>query len=84
MEDQKKKDEFYMQRALDEAQAAFAAGEIPIGAVVVCKDRIISRAHNLTETLCDRDGPCRDAGHHGCRQYPWGQIPDGVHTLCDR
>jgi tRNA(adenine34) deaminase len=53
MEDQKKKDEFYMQRALDEAQAAFAAGEIPIGAVVVCKDRIISRAHNLTETLCD-------------------------------
>ena len=53
MEDQKKKDEFYMQRALDEAQAAFAAGEIPIGAVVVCKDRIISRAHNLTETHCD-------------------------------
>ena len=29
------------------------AGEIPIGAVVVCKDRVISRAHNLTETLCD-------------------------------
>ena len=53
MEDQKKKDEFYMQRALDEAQAAFEAGEIPIGAVIVCKDRILSRAHNLTETLCD-------------------------------
>ena len=41
-----------MRMALDEAQIAFEAGEIPIGAVVVCKDRVISRAHNLTETLC--------------------------------
>ena len=42
-----------MRMALDEAQIAFEAGEIPIGAVVVCKDHVISRAHNLTETLCD-------------------------------
>ena len=42
-----------MRMALDEAQIAFEAGEIPIGAIVVCKDRVISRAHNLTETLCD-------------------------------
>lgn len=42
-----------MQMALDEAHEALKAGEIPIGAVVVCKDRVISRAHNLTETLCD-------------------------------
>ena len=42
-----------MQRALDEARKAGAKGEIPIGAVIVCKDRIIARAHNLTETLCD-------------------------------
>ena len=53
VEEQQKKDEFYMQRALDEARKAYNKGEIPIGAVVVCKDRIISRAHNLTETLCD-------------------------------
>lgn len=53
MTEQQKKDEQYMQRALDEARRAMAEGEIPIGAVVVCKDRIISRAHNLTETLCD-------------------------------
>lgn len=46
-------DEQYMQRALDEARKAEVKGEIPIGAVVVCKDRIIARAHNLTETLCD-------------------------------
>ncbi len=47
------KDEQYMQRALDEAHKAEAKGEIPIGAVIVCRDRIIARAHNLTETLCD-------------------------------
>ena len=52
-EEQQKKDERYMRMALDEAQIAYKAGEIPIGAVVVCKDRVISRAHNLTETLCD-------------------------------
>ena len=52
-EEQQKKDEFYMQRALDEARQAYREGEIPIGAIVVCKDRILSRAHNLTETLCD-------------------------------
>lgn len=52
-QEQQKKDERYMQMALDEARIAYEAGEIPIGAVVVCKDRVISRAHNLTETLCD-------------------------------
>ena len=52
-QDQQKKDERFMQMALDEARVAYEAGEIPIGAVVVCKDRVISRAHNLTETLCD-------------------------------
>ena len=46
-------DQFYMQRALDEARLAMKEGEIPIGCVIVCKDRIIARAHNLTETLCD-------------------------------
>ena len=42
-----------MQRALDEARQAMKEGEVPIGAVVVCQDRIIARAHNLTETLHD-------------------------------
>ena len=46
-------DETYMRKALEEARAAEAAGEIPIGAVIVCGDRIIARAHNLTETLND-------------------------------
>lgn len=42
-----------MRMALAEAQEAGKQGEIPIGAVVVCRDRIIARAHNLTETLND-------------------------------
>ena len=42
-----------MRLALDEAKRAFDEGEIPIGCVVVCKDRVVARAHNLTETLCD-------------------------------
>lgn len=46
-------DAYYMQMALKEAQAAYDAGEVPIGAVVVADDRIIARAHNLTETLHD-------------------------------
>jgi len=46
-------DNYYMKMALQEAQVAFEAGEVPVGAVVVCKDRIIARAHNLTETLTD-------------------------------
>ena len=42
-----------MRMALDEAQQAYAAGEIPIGCIVVCRDRVVARSHNLTETLCD-------------------------------
>lgn len=53
MEDQKKIDEEFMRRALQEAQAAFDEDEIPVGAVIVCQGKIISRAHNLTEMLCD-------------------------------
>ena len=46
-------DELYMRQALNEAQEAYAQGEIPVGAVVVWNNRIIARAHNLTETLHD-------------------------------
>lgn len=46
-------DEQFIRKALVEAQAAFDEGEIPVGAIVVCRGHIISRAHNLTETLTD-------------------------------
>lgn len=46
-------DETFMREALKEAQAAFSAGEVPVGAIIVCQNRIIARAHNLTERLND-------------------------------
>ncbi len=46
-------DEYFMKRAFAEALQAFDEGEIPVGAVVVAGNKIIARAHNLTETLND-------------------------------
>jgi tRNA(adenine34) deaminase len=46
-------DEYFMKEALKEANKAFEKDEIPIGAVIVCNNQIIARAHNLTETLND-------------------------------
>jgi len=46
-------DTFFMKKALQEAELAFEKGEIPVGAVIVVDNRIISRAHNLTELLND-------------------------------
>lgn len=46
-------DEKYMREALREAQAALEEGEIPIGAVIVCRGQVIGRGHNMTERLHD-------------------------------
>jgi tRNA(adenine34) deaminase len=46
-------DTYFMRQALAEADNAAMHGEVPVGAVIVCNERIISRAHNLTETLND-------------------------------
>ena len=46
-------DEYYMKMALQEAEAALEKDEVPIGCIVVSNNRIIARAHNLTETLND-------------------------------
>ena len=46
-------DEYFMREALKEAKKAFDIHEIPVGAVVVCKNKIIARAHNQTEKLTD-------------------------------
>jgi tRNA(adenine34) deaminase len=46
-------DEYFMKEAFKEAEKALEKDEIPVGAVVVCNDRIIAKAHNLTETLTD-------------------------------
>ncbi len=46
-------DTYFMKKAFQEAETAFEKGEIPVGAVIVIENRIIARAHNLTETLND-------------------------------
>lgn len=46
-------DTHFMREALKEARQAYAAGEVPVGAVVVCEGRILARAHNQTEHLSD-------------------------------
>jgi len=46
-------DEYFMRKALQEANLAFDKGEVPVGAVIVLNNQIIARAHNLTETLND-------------------------------
>lgn len=57
MEDVEKKyaelDRKFMSMAIDEARKALKEQEVPIGAVIVCGERVIGRGHNLVETLCD-------------------------------
>lgn len=52
-EEQQQADERYMRKAIAEAQQAYDEGEIPVGAVVVCRGKVLASAHNLTETLHD-------------------------------
>lgn len=46
-------DEYFMKKALQEAQVAFEKGEIPVGAIIVINNKVIARSHNLTEILND-------------------------------
>ena len=46
-------DEYFMRKALQEAEKAFELGEIPVGAIIVIDNKIIARSHNLTEMLHD-------------------------------
>lgn len=52
-QNQAQRDEKFMRMAIEEAQKALKQEEVPIGAVVVCGNRVIGRGHNLVETLCD-------------------------------
>lgn len=53
MENDTRQDEFFMRMAINEAREALNKGEVPIGAVVVCRGAVIGRGHNLVETLSD-------------------------------
>lgn len=76
-------DTFYMKQALIEAQTAFDRGEVPVGAVVVCRDRIIARAHNLTETLNDVTAHAEMQAITAAANFLGGEIFDGLYTLCN-
>ncbi|MBQ3631092.1 MAG: nucleoside deaminase [Prevotella sp.] len=52
-DNQPQHDERFMRMALAEARKAYDKGEVPIGAVVVCRNQVVARAYNLTETLTD-------------------------------
>ena len=69
-------DEYFMKQALVEARAAASEGEVPVGAVIVCNNQIIARAHNQTEMLERRDRTCRDVGDYGRRRSLRSEIPD--------
>jgi tRNA(adenine34) deaminase len=67
-------DEYFMGEALKEARKAFDIGEVPVGAVVVSKNRIIGRAHNQTEKLTDATAhaemlACTSAANHLGSKY---------------
>lgn len=46
-------DEYFMKKALQEAEMAFDKGEVPVGAIIVIDNKVIARSHNLTELLND-------------------------------
>ena len=66
--------EYYMHKALQEARQAAEEGEIPVGAVVVCKGKIIARAHNETEKLNDV------TAHAECSPSRWQPLIWEVNT----
>ena len=78
-------DTYYMKQALMEAQKAAEEGEVPVGAVVVCRDRIIARAHNLTETLTDvtAHAEMQAIGDNGCCQCVGWEILERLYAIRD-
>ena len=69
--------EFFMQEALKQAKMAAEAGEIPVGAIVVCKGRIIARAHNQVEMLHDPTAHAEMIAITSAAEYLGGKFLDG-------
>ncbi len=73
-------DERWMRMALAEARKAGDMGEVPIGAVVVCKGIVVGKGHNLTETLGDVTA---HAEIQAITPDVGGEVSEGMHSLCD-
>lgn len=74
-------DEFYMRKALEQAALAFEKDEVPVGAVVVCRDRIIARTYNLTETLNDVTAHAEMQAITAAAPIPWRKVSRCLHAL---
>jgi len=79
MKEQNEISTVYMLDALDEARTAAAAGEVPVGACVVCGGEIISRAHNLVETRSDASAHAELLALSS--KKTWHSPPERLHTL---
>lgn len=66
-------DEYFMKQALQQAQIAFEKDEVPVGAVIVHKQQIIARAHNLTETLNDPTAHAEMQAFTSATEYTGGK-----------
>ena len=69
--------EYFMKKAIEEADIALSKGEIPIGAVIVIENQIIARAHNLTETLNDVTAHAEILAITAAANYLGGKYLDG-------
>ena len=69
-------DDHFMKQALNEAARAYEAGEVPVGAVVVCENRVIARAHNLTERLNDVTAHAEMQAFTSAAEYLGGKYLD--------
>lgn len=76
-------DEYFMKQALIEARAAADEGEVPVGAVIVCNNRIIARAHNQTERLNDPTAHAEMLAITAGSRCLRSQVPDRRQPLCD-
>ena len=69
-------DDYFMKQALQEAMKAMDAGEVPIGAVVVCDNQVIGRGYNLIETLTDSTAHAEMQAFTSAMEYLGGKYLD--------
>ena len=76
-------DEYYMKMAFQEAEIALEKDEVPIGCVIVSNNRVIARAHNLTETLNDVTAHAEMQAITSAANFLGGKYLKKLYTLCD-
>ena len=76
-------DTYFMKKALQEAELAYEKGEIPIGAIIVIDNRIIARAHNLTEKLNDVTAHAEMQAITAAANFLGGKYLNQLYAICD-